>query len=172
METKGCGRCKRLLPIDNFKIKDGKAFYWCLECNRAYMRVKQREYRQNLKQSRPLKWERITLPPAADVLEMIEHSTVKATAKILGCSVTTLIGRLKKAGIYHSFQKPTRLAIDIDVLFSMYYNQGKSFNAIRKEFGCTMWFLQSTFRKMGWKARNSGAKPKRGSETLVITRGY
>ncbi len=37
-----CSRCKRLLPESSFKIKNGKPYYMCKECEREYMV----EYRQ------------------------------------------------------------------------------------------------------------------------------
>lgn len=34
---KECKKCGRLLPVENFKVKDGKPYYICKECEKQYM---------------------------------------------------------------------------------------------------------------------------------------
>lgn len=42
---KKCSKCNRLLPESSFKLKKGKLYYMCKECEKEYMR----EYRQRNK---------------------------------------------------------------------------------------------------------------------------
>jgi len=168
METKKCARCGKILPLTEFKLKNDKPYCWCILCTREYLRNKMREYRQNPDVLRPRNRDYLQLPPATEILNMINASTITEVAKQLDCHVMTVVGRLKKAGLYHSFTKKTRTTIDVEVLRDLYFNKGKSFNDIRRDFGCTMWYLQSTFRKQGWKPRPPGRRGKKVKPTILV----
>ena len=165
METKRCARCKQDLPIEKFEVKNDKPYCWCITCAREYRRLKAQEYRRNPGIERPRNRVYLTLPPAEEILKMVESSTVTEVARTLGCCSLTIIDRLKRGGLYRSFTRKVGVVVDIEVLHDMYFNKMLSFREIRTELGCTQWHIQSTFRKQGWVPRSPGRAPK---NTLVI----
>jgi hypothetical protein len=164
--VKRCARCKTDKSLDEFKIKDGKPYCWCILCTREYLRNKMREYRQNPGVARPRNREYLTLPPATEILALVNAVGVSKAAEQLGCHTMTVISRLKKASLYRGFARRTRVSVKPETLFDLYFNQSKSFNEIRKEYGCTMWHLQDTFSKQGWTPRPRGRRPKIKSESI------
>lgn len=166
VETKRCARCKEELSLDKFKIKNGKPYCWCIVCTREYLRNKMREYRQNPGVARPRNREYLQLPPANEILDMVETLGVSKTAEQLNCHTMTVISRLKKAGLYKGFAKTTRVSVKPETLYDLYFNQKKSFNEIRKAYGCTMWHLQATFKKEGWTPRPRGRRPQVKKEMI------
>ena len=164
--VKTCARCNTSKGLTEFKIRNGKPHCWCISCTREYIRNKMREYRQNPGVARPRSHEYLSLPPPTDILALVIAIGVYRAAKQLNCHYLTVISRLKKAGLYTGFARKTRVTVKSSTLYDLYFNQSKSFDEIRKECGCTMWHLSSTFKKEGWISRPSRRRTKIEKEAI------
>jgi len=154
--VKICSQCKTSLPIDSFKIlKNGNPHCWCINCNKKYLANKHQEYKKDPNKDRTmLGRDIIQLPESKVLFSMSKKHGVKGAAKLLNCNPMTIINRLKRDGLYKSFKITTKVAVPKKQLYDMYFNQKKSFTEIRKETGCSVWYLQNTFKKEGWQARS------------------
>lgn len=152
---KKCTMCGDTKEDSEFSIeKNGKLHSWCKPCKTRYHTQKVREYRANPGVDRNPKGKiKVVLPQPDVLLKLIEAQGLQKTATLLSCHQMTILKRLKQAGLKHNFAGKTRVSVPKDTLYKMYFEDGKSLGDIVGITGCTIWHLQSSFKKYGWQAR-------------------